>query len=153
MAPKQPRSPKKDFSHEWKGNHCGVHEAGTYVAKTQAEWTHLWNATHSSSFPAPPAPKLPEGKMAIGIFTGSASQPSTISLESITEKDGNATVHWKSEGYTSMMAVMNEPFLLKFVEKVDGDVRFAKQMPPAVKSKPAYSAPGDIKKLHGPHPF
>lgn len=136
-----PKSPKKDFPTEWKGNNCGVHDAATVVAKTQSEWVQLWDATFSNTFPAPKAPKLPKGKMAVGIFTGQRSQPSIISVTGVAESNGTTNVTWTQEGRSSMLAVMNEPFLLKFVEKSDLPVTFTKETP-----KPASPAV-DFKSL------
>lgn len=160
MNSPKPRNPKKDFSQEWKGTHGGVPHAGTFVARTQDEWEKLWNATHSSQFPIPKAPKLPKDKMAVGIFTGQSSSPRDISVTRIEETAGQTTVHWKAQGSAQsgggMMGatVMHDPFLLKFIEKTEAPVRFAKETLPAQTGKPAYSAPGDLKKLpQGPRPF
>ncbi|MDE1153485.1 MAG: hypothetical protein PW788_13190 [Micavibrio sp.] len=127
-------TPKKDFTAattetEWKGGHCGVHDAGTFVAKTQAEWVQLWDATFSNTFPAPAAPQLPEGKIAVGIFTGQRSAPSEISVTGVEAVNGGLNVTWQQESFRSMLAVMHEPFLLKFIDAAAGDVTFTKQQP------------------------
>jgi hypothetical protein len=121
---------------EWRGAHSGVDNKGEYVAKTQAEWEKIWNATHSNRIPAPTAPKLPEDKMAIAIFLGSRSQPADINVTDISEDASSVNVKWEFQGRSSMLAVMNEPFLLRFVDKSDKDVTFT-NVPPAPKSTPA----------------
>jgi len=158
MTSPKPRSPKKDFSQEWKGTHCGVSQPGTFVARTQDEWEKLWNATHSHQFPSPATPKLPKDKMAIGIFTGQSSDPSDIRVTRTGESNGTATIHWEARSAKSTdggimgATVMHDPFLLKFVDKTEGPVVFAKAA--GKYPKPAYSAPDDIKKLpKGPNPF
>jgi hypothetical protein len=122
-----PRSPKKDFPAEWTGQHSGVSTASQFVAKTQAEWKTLWSAAHSTSTPSPKAPVLPKGKMAIGIFTGTDSQPSDISISKIEETGGQTVVNWKAECSSSMLAVMNDPFLLKWVDKTESPVVFQQE--------------------------
>ena len=137
-----PKSAKKDFANattEWKGGHCGVHDAVTVVAKTQAEWKQLWDATFSNTFPAPKAPKLPKDKMAVGIFTGQRSAPSELSVTGVEEANGATVVKWKQESFSSMLAVMHEPFILKFIVKTDNAVSFLKEQPAA---KPAIDLKG-----------
>ncbi len=127
-----PKSAKKDFSNaagEWKGGHCGVHSPATVVAKTQSEWKQLWDTTFSNTYPAPKAPKLPKGKMAVGIFTGQRSAPSELSVTGVEEANGAMVVKWKQESFNSMLAVMHEPFILKFIDKTDNAVSFVKEQP------------------------
>ena len=127
-----PKSAKKEFNNkvsEWKGGHCGVHNAATVVAKTQNEWKQLWDDTFSNTYPAPKAPKLPKGKMAVGIFTGQRSAPSELSVTGVEEVNGATVVKWKQEGFSSMLAVMHEPFILKFIDKTDKPVSFVKEQP------------------------
>ncbi len=138
-----PKSAKKDFSNavsEWKGGHCGVHAPATVVAKTQSEWKQLWDETFSNTFPAPKAPKMPKGKMAVGIFTGQRSAPSELSVTGVEDANGTTTVKWKQESFSSMLAVMHEPFILKFVDATNNAVSFVKEQPA---SKPAI----DLKSL------
>lgn len=140
MTNPKPRSPKKDFSQEWKGTHGGVSRAGTFVARTQYEWEKLWNATHSSQSPAPKAPKLPKGKMAIGIFTGQSNSPRDISVTRIEETADQTTIHWKAQGGAKgggmMATVMHDPFLLKFIDKTDSTVTFSRDTGPACEIAP-----------------
>lgn len=139
MTRSAPRNPRKDFSQKWKGSHSGVHEAGTAVARTQEEWQQLWRATHSIIIPPPKAPRLPEDKIAIGIFTGQSSQPGEISVTNIAEQNGKLVIEWKAAGQRSMLCVMHDPFLLKFIDKTDKAVEFRKEQPSAPKI--------DLKKL------
>ena len=114
---------------EWKGQNSGVHNEATTVAKTQAEWVQLWDATFSNTWPAPKAPELPEGKMAIGIFAGMRSNPAELTITGVTEANGTANVTYTQVGRSSMLAVMNEPFILKFVDATDLPVTFTKETP------------------------
>jgi hypothetical protein len=140
MTSPKPRSPKKDFSQEWKGAHCGIHTPATYVARTQQEWEKLWNTTHSNSFPAPTTPKLPKGKMAIGIFTGQSSSSRDISVTGIDDTNGTTTVHWNAQaakgGGGMMTTVMHEPFLLKFIDKTDSNITFSRDTGPSCEIAP-----------------
>lgn len=128
MTSAKPRSLKKDFSQEWKGTYGGVSDAGTFVARTQAEWDKLWSAAHSAQSPIPAAPKLPEGKIAVGIFAGQSSSPHDINVTRIEDDGTQATIHWKASGRAQgggmMTTVMHDPFLLKFIEKSDSKISF-----------------------------
>jgi len=137
-----PKSAKKDFPAEWKGQNSGVSAAGQFVAKTQAEWEKLWNATFSINYPSPKPPKLPKGKMALGIFTGNSSNPSEIDVMKVEEKDGQTVVSWKARSESSMLCVMNDPYLLKWVEKTDSPVVFQRERPEPAKPAATFGGPG-----------
>jgi hypothetical protein len=129
-AAKQPL--KKSFPQpqgEWKGNHCAVHHAGHYVAKTQAEWENLWDTTFADQHPAPAAPKLPRGKMAVAIFTGQASSPADINITRIEHTDGVTNIVYTAEHKSSMLCVMNDPYLIKWMDKTDDAISFTKESP------------------------
>lgn len=125
----------------WQGTNCGVQNAGQYVARTQAEWAQIWDAVQSSRHPAPSAPEMPQGMMAVCIFTGQQSGPAVISIESVDENRGGAVVNYKIEGRQSMLCVMNENYLLQFVPATAADVTFNRVQPqPTAK-------PSDLKKF------
>lgn len=119
-------NPSQDI---WQGNNCGINTAGQYVARTQEEWEQLWTATFSSVWPAPACPALPEGKMAIGIFTGQVSSPATISIKAVDENRAGLEVAYEVQGRSSMLCVMNENFLLQLVAASKADVTFTKVAP------------------------
>lgn len=133
--------PQNDNTTEWKGQNSGVHNEATVVAKTQEEWAQLWDATFSNIWPVPQPPALPEGKMAIGIFAGQRSNPAELTITGVTKANGAANVTYTQVGRSSMLAVMNEPFILKIVDKTDLPVTFTKETP-----KPATPAV-DFKSL------
>ncbi len=152
MTAPKPRSPKKDFSNEWKGHHCGIHDAGTHVARTQGEWKKLWDDTHSNQFPAPEAPKLPKNKMAIGIFTGQSSGGGVISVTGIEDKNGETHIRWKTEsagnrGGMMVTTVMHEPFLLKFIDKTDSKISFSRDTGPTCEIAPPGINLKNLKKI------
>jgi hypothetical protein len=124
---------KKEFpskaAGEWKGVHCAVHHAGHYVAKTQAEWENLWDTTFADQHPAPAAPKLPRGKMAVAIFTGQSSGPAEINVTRLEHTEGVTNVVYTVEHKSSMLCVMNDPYLIKWVDKTDDAVAFTKESP------------------------
>lgn len=133
---------------EWKGQHTQVHTAAQISAKTQDEWTKLWDAAHSSShFPPPAAPALPEGKMALGIFLGMQSSPDTVEVTGVAEAGGQTVVNWKTveppfNGNAPFVAtVMHEPYLLKWVDKTDTPVVFQRE------NAPAPMRPFDLSKI------
>ena len=126
-------SPKEDFTsavQEWKGGNSGVYKSGTTIARTQAEWEDLWNATNSNTYPRPKAPQMPEGKMAIGIFAGQISYPKDITVRSVVDNGSDLTVNWTAESASTMLCVMFEPYLLKWIDKSDKDVSFFEQATP-----------------------
>lgn len=125
----------------WQGEHCGVHTAGQYVARTQEEWTKIWDATVGNRFPAPSAPQLPAGMMAICIFTGQQSGPATISIASLEETSTGLCVNYTSQGRNSMLCVMHENYLLQFVPANAADVTFKRLQPQAT------IKPSDLKKF------
>lgn len=126
---------------QWQGNHYGVSNAGQYVARTQQEWTQIWDAVQSNRIPAPSAPQMPQGMMAICIFTGQQSGPATISIESMDENRAGAVVNYKIESHSSMLCVMNENYLLQFVPATTADVTFNRVQPQAT------IKPSDLKKF------
>jgi hypothetical protein len=134
------RALKDQFPQEWKGDHSAVHTAGTHVARTQDEWEKLWAMTFANQFPAPKAPKLPEGKMAIGVFTGQSSKPSELSMAS-EQKGDKTTVRWTAESYDSMLCVMHEPYLLAFIPATK-DVEFVDAASKPKTPKPGRKGPG-----------
>jgi hypothetical protein len=141
-APKRVTSKLRSESPtEVRGDHSGVEQPGQFVAKTQKEWTQMWNAAHSNMHPVPKAPKLPKGKMAVGIFAGQTSSRTNINVTGVESADGTTTVKWESSHTPSMLAVMFENFLLKFVDKTDNDVVFS-HAPAQRSATPA--APGQL---------
>lgn len=116
---------RSEFPTEFRGDHCGVEQPGQFVATNQKEWKQMWDAAHSNMHPLPKAPKLPKGKMAIGIFAGQTSSKTNISVTGVESADGTTTVKWESSSTPTMMAVMHESYLLKFVDKTDDNVVFS----------------------------
>lgn len=132
----------------WQGTNCGVRNAGEYVARTQEEWTKIWDAVQSASWPAKPAPRLPEGMMAVCIFTGQQSSPATIAIQEMSANRAGPIITYSIDSVQSMLAVMHENYLLQFVPAAGGDfvggtVQLMRVQPP----RPVAAGP----KRNGPH--
>ncbi len=121
-------SPRKDFSQEWKDQDGGVSSFTLTAAKTQEAWQKLWDAAHGY---ASDAPRLPAGKMALGIFMGSSNSPSDVTVSKIEERGGQTVVTWSEEKLNSAMCVMFKPYLLKWVDKTETPVVFQEKKSPA----------------------
>ena len=118
---------RSEFPTEFAGDHCGVEQPGEFVATNQKEWKQMWDAAHSHMHPIPKAPKLPKGKMAVGIFTGQTSYRTNIGVTGVESANGTTTVNWESGGGHpggTMATVMYESYLLKFIDKTDDHVAF-----------------------------
>lgn len=116
---------RSEFPTEFRGDHSGVEQPGQFVATNAKEWKQMWDATHSNMHPVPKAPKLPKGKIAVGIFAGQSSQGGTISVTDIRHEEDKTTVQWEMmRGPETMATVMHEPYLLKFIDKTDNEIVF-----------------------------
>lgn len=140
------KKPSQDFNKgEWSGRFSGVTTPGQFIAKTQEEWETIWNAAHSSVSPAPKAPKLPKGKMAVAVFAGQTSASINLAIESVSEKNGTISVEYsQTANRASMLAVMTEAYVLKFIDHSDLPVTFTK-----AQKNPAPQSPGNLKNLPG----
>jgi hypothetical protein len=140
---------RSEFPAEFRGNHCGVEQPGQFVATNAKEWKQMWEAAHSSMHPVPKAPKLPKGKIAIGIFTGQTSQRQVINVTSVESESGTTTVNWESGNAAAggtIMTGMHENYLLKFIDKTDDHVVFSHK-PAAPVSTPG--GPGRLPQSPG----
>lgn len=122
-------APKQDFSNEWKGGNAANSQTGFFVVSTQKGMEELWDAVHAGRKNAPPAPKLPENKVAIGIFGGHCCFDAVINIKNITlDKDDALCVAWALEHAVAKTATSEDfgpvtfPYLVKFLPKTDGGV-------------------------------
>jgi len=140
---------RSEFPTEFRGDHCGVEQPGQFVATNAKEWKQMWDAAHSSMHPIPKAPKLPKGKMAVGIFTGQTSQKQVINVTGVASEDGTTTINWESGNASpggTMATVMHENYLLKFIDKTDDHIAFSHKPAAPVSTGPG---PGKLPQTPG----
>ena len=140
---------RSEFPTEFRGDHCGVEQPGQFVATNAKEWKQMWDAAHSNMHPVPKAPKLPKGKMAVGIFTGQTGQKQIINVTSVVSEGGTTTVNWESGNASptgNMTTVQHENYLLKFIDKTDDHVTFSHK--PAAPVSPGLG-PGKLPQSPG----
>ena len=139
------RKLRSEFPTEWRGDYSGQTTPATEIAKNQTEWKQLWAKANGRRYPVPPAPKLPKGKMAIGIFTGESDTRADIAVTEVTEDSKRATVSWQTKPAGPDGPVLRagkyEQYLLKFVDKTDKKVVFSKAPDAAAPAPAAPVAP------------
>lgn len=138
------------FPAEWHSDKSNQAEPGQYAVKNQRDWEKLWKAAFGHMEPLPKIPKLPQGKMAIAIFTGKSDKRARISVSAIQEGPGKTIVHWQNndnvqhhkhdEGKTFQSC------LLKLIDKSTNKVVFSEkpsieQTPPAAAHNPQRKGP------------
>lgn len=124
------RKLRSEFPTEWRGDYSGQAKPSAEVAKNQSDFKKMWAKAHGRRYPVPPAPVLPRGKMAIGIFAGETESPADISVTSCTEDKRRLTVTWQATAKPvaeyALLAGRFEQYLLKIVDRTDKKVTFAK---------------------------
>jgi len=133
------RKLRSEFPTEWRGDYSGQAKPATGVAKNQTDFKKMWAKAHGRRYPVPPAPQLPRGKMAIGIFTGESDSRADISI-TCSEDSRRLTVSWQAAAAPSVTAGKYEQYLLKIVDRTDKKITFVKT-PDATASAPAPAAP------------
>lgn len=135
------------FPAEWRSDKSNQSEPGQYAAKNQRDWEKLWNAAFGHMEPIPKIPKLPAGKMALAIFTGTSSKRASISVNALNEGPGKTIVHWQASDNPQKHddGKTFQSCLLKFIDKSTNKVVFTEK--PSV----VQHAPPAAKK--GPRPF
>lgn len=124
------RKLRSEFPTEWRGDYSGQAKPATDVAKNQIDFKKLWAKAHGRRYPVPPAPVLPRGKMAIGIFAGESDSRAEISVTSCHEDKRRLTVTWQAAAAPpaehAPLSGKYEQYLLKIVDKTDKKIAFAK---------------------------
>jgi len=119
------------FSGEWRGEKSAVLRPALTTAENAREWQELWQATFSHLQPLPACPKLPEGKMAIGIFAGATTDPLAISVSGITSSGGTTTIDYQMTPREAFSEMQRAPYLLKFIDKTADKIVFRRASAPA----------------------
>ncbi|MEZ0261630.1 MAG: hypothetical protein ACAH80_11520 [Alphaproteobacteria bacterium] len=124
------RKLRSEFPTEWRGDYSGQMKPATEVAKNQTDFKKMWAKAHGRRYPVPPAPELPRGKMAIGIFAGESDSRADISVTSCTEDQRRLTVSWQAAAAPpaehAPLSGKYEQYLLKIVDRTDKKVTFTK---------------------------
>jgi hypothetical protein len=113
------RKLRSEFPTEWRGDFSGQTKPSTDIAANQNDWKKLWAKAHGRRYPVPPAPKLPKGKMAVGIFLGESESRADIAVTGSAEDKKRLSIIWQAAAQPAITSGKYEQYLLKFVDKTD----------------------------------